>query len=74
MVTLKWELSCTAYFLYCNTTIDDAIKIFSISLVHNGDVKIDYFGPFSQFRTVFFSPVFVAIVNEVDIKKEDFLH
>ena len=48
------------------------LRYFSIPLVPNGDVKIDYFGPFSQFWTIFFA-VFVAIINEVDIKNGDFL-
>ena len=29
------------------------LRYFFIPLVHNGDVKIDYLGPFSQFCTVF---------------------
>ena len=48
------------------------LRYFSIPLVPNGGLKIDYFGPFSQFWTIF--AVFVAIINEVDIKNGDFLH
>ena len=45
-------------------------RYFSLPVVPNRDVKIDYFGPFSQFWTVF--AVFVAIINEVDIEMKPF--
>ena len=43
------------------------LRYFSIPLVPNGDVKIDYFGSFSQFSTVFFT-VFVAYLPKVTLK------
>ena len=48
------------------------LRYFSIPLVPTGGVRIDYFGPFSQFCTVL--AVFVAIVTGVDIRKGAFLH
>ena len=47
------------------------LRYFSIPLVPNGDVNIDYFGPFSQFCTVFFCS-FVAMITKVDLKEGAF--
>ena len=44
------------------------LRYFSIPLVPNGGLKIGYFGPFSQFCTVFFA-VFVAMITKVDLKE-----
>ena len=69
-MNLKREPSCTTYFLYCNTSIDDAIKIIFHLLEPNGGLRMAYLGPFLVLYCFVF--VFVALITEGDIKKGAF--